>query len=301
MQDATVVTSENAAEFYAAKLNMEPATAPAEAEKSEPAVEQESSGEQATEQQENKAEAEEAPKKEPNPKLEKRFSELTKQREDARREAQREREAREAAERWAAELEAKLNPPKEEKANAKPTPNQFKDAFEYAEALAEWSAEQAILNREKQEAERKAQAEREKVVSTWKQRMEATKAELPDFDDMVSSAEVAVSNEVRDAILESEVGPKILYHLASNPEIAQGLATKSVSSALREIGKLEAKLSETKAAPKAVESAPKPSGAPAPITPVKGASSAEIPITSDGEFHGTYAQWKAARKAGKIN
>jgi len=41
-----------------------------------------------------------------------------------------------------------------------------------------------------------------------------------------------VSNEVRDAIFESEVGPRILYHLAENPEIAEQLQGMTLTKAL---------------------------------------------------------------------
>lgn len=304
MSEATVVTSENSAEFYAQKLSLVPEPAAAVEKPTEPVVESEQKP------VEEKKEANGADKQDKsNPKIEKRFSELSEKRNAAEAraaekeaEATREREARIAAEKKVTDLEAKLNPPKKESADAKPQASQFADAFEYAEALAEWSAEQALLNRDKQESERKAQADREKVVSTWKQRLEAAKTDLPDYDEMIASSDVAVSNEVRDAILDSDVGPKILYHLASNPEIAASLAAKSVPAALREIGKLEAKFSTPEAKPtETAKPAPKPSGAPAPINPLKGANaSADAPITSDGVYHGTYAQWKADRKAGKI-
>jgi len=43
------------------------------------------------------------------------------------------------------------------------------------------------------------------------------------------------------------------------------------------------------------------SKAPAPINPIRGGTSAaDVPINSDGDFHGTYAQWKNQRKNGKI-
>jgi colicin import membrane protein len=302
MQEANVVTSENAAEFYAKKLDIAPAPAPAEAapeKAAEPVVEQKT-GQETTESEKQSDEA--GKQQNPNPKLEKRFSELTKQREDARREAQREREAREAAERKAAELEAKLAPPKAViEADAKPRPDQFTDAFEYAEALAEWSTENALKQRDKAEAEKRANAEREKVIKAWSERIETAKKELPDYEAMIASADVSVSNEVRDAILESEAGPKILYHLAANPEIAEALNSKSVVSALREIGKLEAKLLQEAPKEEAAKPAPKISRAPEPINPIQSVgSSVDVPVTSDGQFHGTYEQWKAARKAGKI-
>ena len=148
-----VLTSENAGEFYANKLGL--ATQPStetvvEGTPTEPVAEEV--------QSEPGAEApkpvEEGEKK-PNPKLERRFSELTKQRELARQEAERERaRASELEERLKA-LEVKSQPAKVE-GNKEPQPSDFTDAFEYAKALAEYSTAKALENRDRLEAERKA-------------------------------------------------------------------------------------------------------------------------------------------------
>ena len=300
----SVVTSANAEEFYANRLGLaEEAPVEAVEEKSaEPTEEANDQSEQPTEEIETKATEE----KKQNPKLEKRFSELTKQREEARKEAAKEREARESLENRIKELEGRAEPkPVEE--NVKPSPSQFNDAFEYAEALAEWSAENALLNRDKAEAERKVQDERSKVIKSWNDRLINVKADLPDYDEMIASAsDITVNDAIRDAMLESEQGPRILYHLAENPELAEKLNTLSTVSALREIGKLEAKF-EASETPKdaKTDAETKPSiarsKAPAPISPIKTSSAvADVGVGADGEFHGTYQQWRDSRKAGKI-
>jgi hypothetical protein len=285
----TVLTSENIAEFKAQKLGL--------ADRDDTAaevVEDDSEPDQAPEQSEPKSE-DEAKAGKQNPKLEKRFSEITKQREAARAEAQREREAREALETRLAELERRNQPQKVESLDEEPRPEQFNDAFEYARALAEYSAEQALKNRDRAELEKKYQAEQEKLIEVWNDRLEATKKELPDYADMIESSDVMVSDQVRDALLESEAGPRILYHLAENPDYAEKLSKMTVISALREIGKLEAKFEKTETKPVVR------SKAPAPINPLKSTGgSMETPIGSDGEFHGTYSQWREARKAGRI-
>jgi len=307
-QVANVLTSENSEAFYANRLGLAE-EAPVEAVVEETPTEPvEEANDQSEPQPEETKETKATEEKKQNPKLEKRFSELTKQREEARKEAQREREAREALENRLKELEVKVNPQPVEQVNAKPSPSQFNDAFEYAEALAEWSAEQAILNREKAETERKVQEERSKVIKSWNERLETVKADLPDYDEMIASAsDITVSDEIRDAMLESEQGPRILYHLAENPELAEKLNSMSKVSALREIGKLEARF-EAKETPKETpktEAETKPSvaksKAPAPISPIKTSSAvADVGVGSDGEFHGTYQQWRESRKAGKI-
>ena len=296
---ATVLTSDNSEAFYANRLGLAD-EAPVEAVVDENPTEPTEEAEEQSGQESDEIKATE--EKKSNPKLEKRFSELTKQREEARKEAQREREQRESLENRLKELEERATPrPVEIQENVKPQPHQFNDAFEYAEALAEWSTEQALINRDKQEAERRAQEERNKVLDGWNKRLNDAKADLPDFDDMVASSDVVVNDHIRDAILESDVGPQILYHLAENPELADKLNSGSPISALRQIGRLEAQF-ERKEAPVAEQ---KPSvarsKAPAPINPIKtGSGVVDVGVDSNGEFHGTYQQWREARKNGKV-
>jgi hypothetical protein len=115
---------------------------------------------------------------------------------------------------------------------------------------------------------------------------------------MVGSADVVVSNEVRDAIFESDVGPQVLYHLAENPEIAEKLQGMTVTSALRTIGRLEAQFAKAETQTKPVVGKSK---APAPINPIRSAANGrDVNLTSDGNFHGSYQAWKAARLAGRI-
>jgi hypothetical protein len=293
-QAANLVTSENLAEFTAKKLGLADQNAPTEAQ-AEPVVEQGGS--------EPEAEQEAATgEKKQNPKLEKRFSELTKQREAARQEAEREREARQALEARLKDLESKANPPKAEDPDPKPDPAQFNDAIEYAEALAEWTTDRKMRERDQAEMQRKVQEEQSRLRQKFQERLETAKQEMPDYEDMIASSDVAVSQPVTDAIIESDVGPQILYYLAENPDFARGLAEKSITSQLRAIGRLEAKFEKTEA-PKATAKEPvaKKSNAPAPINPLRaGGNPADISLDADRQFHGTYQQWKAARAAGKI-
>ena len=283
-----VLTSENSAEFYANRLGLadqpEVEAAPAEpaeeAERSEPEIEKE---------QEEKPKA--------NPKLERRFSEITKQREEARKEAQQERQAREALEARLAALE-RQPAPQAPKVDEEPQPSQFNDAFEYAKALAEYTADKRIAEMKQDEAKAKAEAERQKVIDQWASKVQKAKADLPDFDDIVASSDVVVNDDIRDAILESDVGPQILYHLAENDDVAKKIAGLSAKQALREIGKLEARFEVKETVPETKTIVR--SKAPAPIQPLRGSSPADVPLSSNGEWHGTFQAWKEARKAGKI-
>jgi len=238
-----------------------------------------------------------------NPKIERRFSEITKQREAARQEAERERQARMELENKVKELEGKLSPPPQEptEADPKPKPEQFSDMFEYAEALSEWTADKRIREEKAKEAAQRAEQERQKTMDTWSNRVNDFRSKTPDFDDMVGSADVVVSNEVRDAIFDSDVGPQILYHLAENPDVAKKLQSMTAIGALRMIGKLEAKFEEPAQPQTQRETAVKTSKAPPPINPIRATAGGPVTdLDANRQFHGSYQSWKAARLAGRI-
>ena len=283
---SSVVTSDNAAEFYAERLGLADQDTTEADTSSEPAEIEKQSKPQAEE------EAKEAEAEKPKDKLNKRFEKVSRRAEEA------EAKAREYENRLK-EYEARGTEPAVKKVvEGKPDASQFNDAFEYAEALAEWSAENALKQRDEQEAVRKQQAEQEKITKSWNKKLDKAKAQYSDFDDVVKSANTVVGNEIRDSILESDVGPQLLYFLASDEDFAKKLTEMPVIKALKEIGKLEARF-ERKEEPK-VATAPR-SKAPEPIKTLSGGKAgADVLIDTNGEFHGTYAQWKAARLTNRV-
>lgn len=298
-QAANIVTSDNLAAFQAQKLGLADPAPQAEATSS--AAEPEAQSEQVASD-----DASANGERKQNPKLERRFSELTKQREQAKAEAQREREARETLEARLRDLETRAAPAQVEPQQAQePKPEQFSDMYQYAKALAEYTAEQKILQLQQAQIQARIEAERQQVIQTWADRVNQAKASMPDFDDMIASSDVAVSDDVRDAIIESEVGPHMLYYLAENAEYAQKLAGMSPRAALKELGKLEAKLEkQSEKAGEQKGSTPinrvAQSKAPPPINPIKGGTGREALLDSKGTFQGSYAEYKAARMQGRI-
>lgn len=311
-QAATLVTSENRAEFMAKKLDIAPAEPPKEAQKveakAEPKNEEKAKDDSAAGEEKDKTDAKGAKdEKKDKHALNERFSKLAEQRRQAEAEAKAEREKREAAERRAAEAEAKLAPPKAEPTGEQPPQRaQFTTDEDYIQALTDFKVEAALGARDKAAAEAKEKAAQTARITTFQERLAAAHKENPELQAKLDASTAVVSDQVRDAIIESEVGPKILEHFADHPEDAARIAKLTVGGALRELGKLEARF-EAAAKPSTVtpekekNNVVEISRAPEPITPLKGNGAApESPINSAGEFHGTYQQWKAARKAGKI-
>lgn len=302
----TVVTSENFESYVKEKLGGSTAADPvAEAEAAEESFKEA----QKETPKEVSDEEIEHPDERKRGRLQERFSELTKARKDAEEratkaaeDAKKAREDAEAKAKEAEELRRKYEPPKEELAiGPEPQPSQFNDVTEYSKALKDWTAEHTRIEDAKAAKAVQAEQEAAKAKAEWAKRQTEFRKEAADYDEVIGSSEVKVSDPVRDAIIESDAGPAILYHLAKNADFAKELGQMSVIRALREIGKLEVKLGEKKAPPPATKPIAEISSAPPPIAPLKGANS---PVTNNvdanGNFLGTYEEYKRLRSAGKI-
>ena len=294
---SNVITSDTAHTFYAERLGLADEPIDVEFE----SVKKESDKTKGNKQSEPEAEAEantEQTTEKRSEKLNKRFDKVTQRAKEA--------EARSVElENRLKEYEAKATPqqePVKATIEGKPQASQFNDAFEYAEALAEWSAENALKQRDAEEVQRKARKAQDKVLNNWNEKIAKAKTSMPDFDQMVQSSTVVVSNEIRDSILESDVGPQLLYFLASDENFAKKLTEMPLVKALREIGRLEARFEqEDKPKAKANKESVSRSTAPSPIRPLTGGKIGnDVLIDTNGEFQGSYAQWKAARQANKI-
>ena len=162
------------------------------------------------------------------------------------------------------ELEAAKQPP-EPPADA-PKRENFEDYEEYIEARAEYRAEQAATKR--LEAAEKAREEREREAQTIQQQQSFESAredtlergadKYEDFEAVTQQDDLHITPIMGDALLSSERGEDVWYHLGKNPKVAEQIANMDPIQQALEIGKLEERLSSGKTA----------SGAPPPTKPV---------------------------------
>lgn len=212
--------------------------------------------------------------------LQPRIDELTRARHEAEREAAY----------WKGVAESgKGTPSAKADAAEKPTPDKFSDHNEYVEALAEWKADQrieaALSKRDAEAKQAQQRVERETRASTWNERQAKFAETAPDFAEVLESANTPIPSHVMEALLESEQGPALAYHLAKNPDAAQRIASMSERAALVELGKLSASLDSPKPALKSVTKAP------APIKPVASGSGNVIDLAKASQ-----AEYEAYRK-----
>lgn len=180
-----------------------------------------------------------------------------------------------------AHLEARQAPQAAPKDEAEPTIENYDNFDQYVAAKAAYIAkrqiESTMTEREQREASVRAQAERQKTVESWNKRVDKFTAKMPDFEEVITSSEVAMTDPMQQAIMESDVGPELAYYLANHPDEATDIARMSPIGAIRTLGRIEERLSKPNV---------KTTNAPAPLSKISSASkvSKDPSAMSQAEF-----------------
>ena len=176
----------------------------------------------------------------------------------------------------------------EAKAADAPLREQFDSYEAFLEAKAEYTGRkagnEAMAKMEKAASEKAAKESAEKTAQAFRdkvlQKFPKINEQLEDIGDM------PIYRGVQQAISESELGPEIFNELVSKPSEFDRLMKLGETAAIREIGKLEARL-ELKEKPAPTTETKKPSNAPAPIRPVVPKAAA----TDDEPSHDKPDEW----------
>jgi len=244
---------------------------------------------------------------------EKRFAELTREREDANRRA-------EAAERERDELRAKINPPPTEKieaakpavAETRPKPQEsdigvkYQSLSDYFEDLSDWKSEQRETKlRAEFDARLKNGIEADRAsrnrASTFEQAITRGRAAYTDFDATLDTAKnVLIPPMQQDAIMRVAKPEDIMYALAKDH--AKLTAFVSITDPIQ-LGMDFAKLipvAEAVALPASTPAPVRTTNAPAPLQPVGAGSRTARPSLNE-LANSNYDAYKAARAAGQVN
>lgn len=209
-----------------------------------------------------------------------------------------ERKARERLEQRLAELERSSQPKSDPQPASAPAAAERFPSFDdyvkanpdasyedYLDARADWRADQRIQQREaeaeaKRARERASQTEQE-LTTKYRAQIDAAIKEDPDFLDGISAEVLALRpfSAIRDAqgrwteqptgyhalgqeIFASSMAPRLMRHFSDHPEDFHRIASLQPSQLLKEMGKLEDRLTAKPAAaappPKTVSDAPPP-------------------------------------------
>lgn len=130
----------------------------------------------------------------------------------------------------------------------------FDSHDDYIEAVALRKAEELVAKRE-------AAKQHSQLTEAYYEREEQAREKYDDFEQIAYNSKLPVTDVMADTIRASEIGPDILYYLGSNPKEATRIHNLAPNLQIKEIGKLEERLSNNPPVKKV-------SSAPTPITPV---------------------------------
>lgn len=149
----------------------------------------------------------------------------------------------------------------------RPKADDFETNDAYVEALTDWKLETKLAADRQRQRDDAIKNEAQTRIGKHNERVNAFKESHDDFEDVLENvAKIPMSLSVQETIIESDLGPEVMYELAKNPkEFARICALKPLAAA-KEIGKIETRLSKP-----ASEIPPekKTTKAPAPVTPVR--------------------------------
>lgn len=151
----------------------------------------------------------------------------------------------------------------------------------YVKAIARWEAKQELADQQRTQDEARnrdaAQRDAEKVKEDLATFSAAGIELYDDFEETVMQAardkQFPISATLGRLMLASEVGPRIAYHLATNPKEARAVFGKAPAEQAAYFGRMEAKLSP------AAPAAPKEEKGKAPVVlPANAQSKAPLPL-----------------------
>ena len=135
-----------------------------------------------------------------------------------------------------------------------PPADQFASTYAYAEALAERKAQELI-------AKRDAERQQAEILETYHEREEEARNKYEDFEQVAYNPRLPITQMMAQTIQASDIGPEMAYYLGTNPKEADRISKLPPFLQAKEIGKIEAKLSDNPPVKKSTS-------APPPIAPI---------------------------------
>jgi hypothetical protein len=161
--------------------------------------------------------------------------------------------------KWEREQQQRAAETQVVKAPSTASVDQFESPEAYAEALAYQRAEELIARRE-------AAKQQSQILESYQEREDAIRDKYDDFEQVAYNPKLPVTDVMAQTIQSSDIGPELAYYLGSNPKDAERISRLPPYAQAKEIGKIEAKLSDNPPVKKTTS-------APAPISPVTARSS----------------------------
>lgn len=223
------------------------------------------------------------PEPEPKPKVDgvqKRIDELTRKSRGFERDAAY----------WRGQAEAKTVPvvqeePPEAEGGQSLDPNDFNSDADYLRAVATQTRDEIRTTAAAEERKKAATAGQTIIAKQYQD----ARGKHGDFDEVALNPAIQITQPMFDAAIGDSLGD-VLYHLGKNPTEATRIATLSPTQQIKEIGKIETKLTTT--------TIPKVTATPNPPSTISGGGGSP-PTRKEEEMNRTelHNKWEAERRA----
>jgi len=174
-------------------------------------------------------------------------------------------------------------------------PEKFENIEEYTDYLVNKKMKEKMVEFEEKVSRKEHEVKTQTVIEDFKNKAESFMEKNPDFFEKVNDPTLPTSEQIRDAIIESDRGPEVAYWLANHPEELTKIVKLSPYKQVIAIGRIEARFQDDKSTTTKITNAPEP------ISATKG--SVSIPDgPSDKDDMNTWLQKERARlkKIGRI-
>ena len=177
------------------------------------------------------------------------------------------------------EEELKAKPQEQTPETSEPNLDDFDDTKDWMRAWNRWDRK-AETEREATQSRKEADTEEAaKIRRNFNRQTDRFEETHPDYRDAMDTLNrYELPGYVNEAVMTSDMGAELSYHLAKNPTELEKILDMQPSAAVRALGRLEVKL---EAKPEVREV----SKVPAPIEPLKGGSEKENTEYKKGDSH----------------
>lgn len=184
-----------------------------------------------------------------------------------------------------------------------PNINDFEEYTDYVKALAKYEINQENKILKLKSEEELIKKEAEQITAKYRERVEDAKKRYGvDKWNGLQKIDLPLSIQMRAEIMQSEVGPDILFYLYHNLEENKKINSLTPAGQIKELTKLELKISNKlaeKAHKKGEEAKEKISKAPAPVKPISSKTDGKTFKDPSKMSYQEYKAWMAERESKK--
>lgn len=181
-----------------------------------------------------------------------------------------------------------------------PSIDDFEEYSDYIKALTKYEVNQENKALKAKQEEELIQKEAEQITQKYRERVEDAKKRYgQDNWNKLNKIDLPMSVYIRSEIMQSEIGPDVLYYLYNNLEENKRINSLTPAGQIKELTKLELKISNKLSERKATAKKDNISNAPAPVKPLSSKTDGTTFKDPNKMSYQEYKKWHAEKESKK--